>query len=142
MSCLFSFPSSYLSNSSVSITQTLAQIKSQDKSWHICHQYSFKILWNAVSKVGCTSIFDPTKCIFIDYNFPLQFLWCISRMRCCNIYIHGLYVDWNIPCISYSSKCSNGHLWNFIWWYTPSEDSKCDTLSTVWYCQWCMFKMQ
>ena len=29
-----------------------------------------------------------------------------------------VYVDWNIPCISYSVKCYYyGRLWDFIWWY-------------------------
>ena len=30
-----------------------------------------------------------------------------------------MYVDWNVPCISYSLKCYYGRLWDFIWWYAP-----------------------
>ena len=29
---------------------------------------TFKILWNAVSKVGCTSTFDLTTYYLVDYN--------------------------------------------------------------------------
>ena len=35
------------------------------------------------------------------------------------IYIDDVYVDQNVPCVSYSSKCYYGRLWYFIWWYTP-----------------------
>ena len=43
----------------------------------------------------------------------------ISKVRCCGIHIHDVYVEWNIPCISYSYTCYYGHLWDFIWWYAP-----------------------
>ena len=49
----------------------------------------------------------------------LYFLWFISKVRCCSIYIHDVYVDWNVPCISCSPKCYYGHLWDCIWWYAP-----------------------
>ena len=52
---------------------------------------------------------------------PHQFLWFILRVRCCSVYIHDVYVDWNISCIKYSPKCCYGHLWDFIWQYTPSR---------------------
>ena len=30
----------------------------------------------------------------------------------CSIFIHDVYVDLNIPVISYSPKCYYGHLWD------------------------------
>ena len=33
-----------------------------------------------------------------------QLLWFISQVICCSIYIHDVYVDWNVQYISYSSK--------------------------------------
>ena len=43
-----------------------------------------------------------------------HFLWFISNVGCCSIYIHDVYVDWNIPGISYSPKCL---LWSTIGFY-------------------------
>ena len=45
------------------------------------------------------------------------FLWFISKVRFCSIYVHDVYVDWNVPCISYGPKCCCGRLRDFILWY-------------------------
>ena len=50
-------------------------------------------------------------------NSPPLVLWFISNVRCCSIFIHDVYVDWNVPCINYSPKYYYDHLWDFIWWY-------------------------
>ena len=34
----------------------------------------------------------------------------IYRILFGGIYIYDVYVDWNIPCISYSPECYYGHL--------------------------------
>ena len=46
-------------------------------------------------------------------------LWLISQVRCCSIFIHDVYVDWNITEINYSPKCYFGRLWDYIWGYAP-----------------------
>ena len=37
----------------------------------------------------------------------------IYRILFGGIYIYDVYVDWNIPCISYSPKCYYGRVWDF-----------------------------
>ena len=76
MSCLFLSPNTYLLSIMVSTTQTLSQIKSQECIGHIQKHFITTspltyvtngiqdIVFNAVSKVGCTSTFDPKTCYF------------------------------------------------------------------------------
>ena len=68
------------------------------------------------------SVFRAGVSLNIDSFIPTpQFLWFISKMRCCKIYIH---VYSNIPCISYSPKCYYGHLRDCIWWYVLCSTSE------------------
>ena len=64
-------------------------------------------------------VFISMMCMWIE-TFPVSvipqmllwdFIWWYAP---CRIYIHDVYVDWNIPCINYSLKCYYGRLWDFI----------------------------
>ena len=47
--------------------------------------------------------------------YPLpHFLWFISNVRCSILFIHDVYVDWNVPCINYGPICYYGRLWVFL----------------------------
>ena len=57
-------------------------------------------------------------------NEQINPLWFISKVRCCSIFIHDVYIDWYVPYITYSPKCYLGRLLDFIWWYAPCNYNK------------------
>ena len=51
-------------------------------------------------------------------------------------FIHDVYADWNIRCISYCPICYSGRQCDFIWWYAPYRIALVSCLSLSLLSRW------